>query len=75
VKDFCDKDCFPYIKEMDEKPVQYKNGKVMEHPQIETIMKKSGELGLIGSSFNYEDGGMQMLSMMTQCFLIALFGF
>ena len=24
VKAFCDKDCFPYIKEMDEKPVQYK---------------------------------------------------
>ena len=60
VKDFCDKDCFPYIKEMDDKPVQYKNGKVIVHPQVENIMKKSGELGLIGSSFDYESGGLQL---------------
>jgi alkylation response protein AidB-like acyl-CoA dehydrogenase len=66
VKDFCDKDCFPYIKEMDEKPVQYKDGKVIVHPQVETIMKKSGELGLIGSSFDYENGGMQLPSMLNQ---------
>lgn len=66
VKDFCDKDCFPYIKEMDEKPVQYKNGKVMVHPQVEHIMKKTGELGLIGSSFDYENGGLQLPSMMNQ---------
>jgi butyryl-CoA dehydrogenase len=66
VKDFCDKDCFPYIKEMDEKPVQYKNGTVIVHPQVENIMKKSGELGLIGSSFDYESGGLQLPSMMNQ---------
>ena len=66
IKDFCDKDCFPYIKEMDEKPVQYKDGKVVVHPQVQHIMKKSGELGLIGSSFDYESGGMQLPSMMNQ---------
>jgi len=66
VKDFCDKDCFPYIKEMDEKPVQYKDGKVLVHPQVEHIMKKSGELGLIGSSFDYDNGGMQLPSMLNQ---------
>jgi alkylation response protein AidB-like acyl-CoA dehydrogenase len=66
VKTFCDKECFPYIKEMDEKPVQYKDGKVHVHPQVEHIMKKSGELGLIGSSFDYEQGGMQLPSMMNQ---------
>lgn len=66
IKDFCDKDCFPYIKEMDEKPVQYKNGKVHVHPQVQNIMKKSGELGLIGSSFDYESGGMQLPSMLNQ---------
>jgi len=66
VKDFCDKDCFPYIKEMDEKPVHYKDGKVHVHPQVEKIMKKSGELGLIGSSFDYENGGLQLPSMMNQ---------
>src|ERR1039458_9034917 len=66
VKDFCDKECFPYIKEMDEKPVYYKNGKVMVHPQVEHIMKKSGELGLIGSSFDHANGGLQLPSMMYQ---------
>ena len=66
IKDFCDKDCFPFIKEMDEKPVQYKDGKVVVHPQVQHIMKKSGELGLIGSSFDYESGGMQLPSMMNQ---------
>jgi alkylation response protein AidB-like acyl-CoA dehydrogenase len=66
VKDFCDKDCFPYIKQMDEKPVQYKDGKVIVHPQVEHIMKKSGELGLIGSSFDYENGGLQLPSMLNQ---------
>lgn len=66
IKAFCDKDCFPYIKEMDEKPVQYKDGKVTVHPQIEHIMKKCGELGLIGSAFDYEDGGLQLPFMMNQ---------
>jgi alkylation response protein AidB-like acyl-CoA dehydrogenase len=66
IKAFADKDCFPYIKEMDDKPVQYKNGKVMVHPQVEHIMKKSGELGLIGSSLDQEHGGMQLPSMMYQ---------
>ncbi len=66
VKAFCDKDCFPYIKEMDEKPVHYKDGKVIVHPQVEHIMKKSGELGLIGSSFDYANGGLQLPSMLNQ---------
>lgn len=66
VKAFSDKDCFPYISEMDKKPVYYKDGTIVVHPQVEQIMKKSGELGLIGSSFNYEHGGMQLPSMMYQ---------
>ena len=66
IKAFCDKDCFPYIKEMDEKPVQYKNGQVVVHPQVEHIMKKTGELGLIGSSFDYDHGGLQLPFMMNQ---------
>ncbi len=60
VKDFSDKEVFPYFREMDEKPVVYKDGKVMVHPQIETIMKKSGEMGLIGADFDYDDGGVQL---------------
>ena len=66
IKAFSDKECFPYIKEMDEKPVHYKDGKVIVHPQVQTFMKKAGELGLIGSSFNYEQGGLQLPSMLNQ---------
>ncbi|MFK7905540.1 MAG: acyl-CoA dehydrogenase family protein, partial [Chitinophagales bacterium] len=60
VKDFSDKEAFPYFREMDEKPVVYKDGKVMVHPQIETIMKKCGEMGLIGADFDYDEGGVQL---------------
>ncbi len=66
VKDFADKECFPYFKEMDEKPVRFENGQVLVHPQIKNIMEKSGEMGLIGSTFDYEDGGMQLPTMLFQ---------
>ena len=68
VKDFSDKECFPFFREMDEKPVYFdsERGQVMVHPQIKNIMDKSGEMGLIGSTFDYEDGGMQLPSMMFQ---------
>ena len=68
VRDFSDKECFPYFKEMDEKPVYFDSdsGKVIVHPQIKNIMEKSGEMGLIGSTFDYEDGGMQLPSMLFQ---------
>src|SRR5690606_10906680 len=66
VKDFSDKECFPYFREMDEKPAHYENGKVMVHPQIKNVMQKTGEMGLIGSTFDYEDGGMQLPTMLFQ---------
>jgi alkylation response protein AidB-like acyl-CoA dehydrogenase len=66
IKAFADKDCFPYIKEMDDKPVYYKDGQVIVHPQVEPILRKSGEMGLIGSMLDYEHGGMQLPSMMYQ---------
>ncbi len=64
IKDFCDKDCYPFFKEMDEKHVVFENGEIIVHPQVKVLMDKSGELGLIGSSFSYEDGGVQLPSMM-----------
>ena len=60
VKDFSDKELFPYIKEMDEKPAYWKDGMIYIHPQFETILKQGGEMGFVGSSFSYEQGGMQM---------------
>ncbi|MBX2840318.1 MAG: acyl-CoA dehydrogenase [Flammeovirgaceae bacterium] len=60
VKSFSDKDLFPYIKEMDEKPAYYDDGKIIIHPQFEKIFKQAGEMDLVGASFNEKDGGLQL---------------
>ena len=59
-KDFADRELFPFIKEMDEKPAYHNDGKVYVHSQVETMMKKGGELGFISASFDYDIGGMQI---------------
>lgn len=63
VKDFSDKELFPYFKEMDETPAQFKDGKIIVHPQVGAMMKKGGELGLISITFDYEKGGLQLPGM------------
>ena len=63
VKEFADVEMFPYIQEMDEKPARYEDGKIIVHPQIKTMMEHSGEMGLIGATFDKEDGGMQLPTM------------
>lgn len=60
IKDFSDKDLFPTIKEMDEKPCRYDDGKIYVHPRFESIVKTLGDMGFVGASFSYEDGGMQL---------------
>ncbi len=59
-KTWADQDWFPYIKEMDEKPVYFKEGKVYSHPQLKKIFKDGGENGWIGMYFDSEHGGMQV---------------
>ena len=59
-KDFADRELFPDFKEMDENPAFHKDGQVYVHKQVETMMKKGGELGFISSSFDYEVGGLQI---------------
>lgn len=63
VKDFSDKELFPYFKEMDEKPAHFKDGKIITHPQVGVMMRKGGEMGLIGGVFDFEEGGLQLPSM------------
>ncbi len=63
VKEFSDRELFPYIKEMDENPAYYKEGTVIVHKQVEVMMKKGGEMGLISGTFNYDAGGLQMPMM------------
>lgn len=60
VKEFSDRELFPYIKEMDENPAYHKDGTVMVHKQVDTYMKKSGEMGLIAAPFDFEAGGLQI---------------
>jgi len=60
IKAFADKEMYPYFKEMDENPARYEDGKIIVHPVVEKMMKAGGENGYIGSSFDYEVGGMQL---------------
>lgn len=65
VKDFSDKELFPYFREMDEKPAHFKDGGIVVHPQVNKYMKLGGEMGFIAGSFPYEDGGMQLPGMVS----------
>lgn len=64
VKEFSDRELFPYVKEMDEKPAHFKDGTVMVHKQVDVFMKKAGEMGLIAGPLDYEAGGLQLPIMM-----------
>ncbi len=60
VKDFADRELYPVFREMDEDPVRYEDGKIIAHPKLGHIIRQGAELGLCGSSFDYDDGGMQL---------------
>jgi len=60
VKEFSDRELFPYFKEMDETPAYHKDGTVIVHEQVKTIMQQGGEMGLLSAPFNYDDGGLQI---------------
>ena len=66
VKDFSDKELFPYFREMDEDPAHFKDGEVLVHPQVNKYMKVGGEMGFISGGFTYKDGGMQLPAMVMQ---------
>jgi len=60
VKEFSDREMFPFLKEMDEVPAYYEAGTVKVHKQVAEIMQKGGDLGLIAAMFDYKDGGLQL---------------
>jgi butyryl-CoA dehydrogenase len=62
VKTFADTALFPYIKEMDEKPSYYKDGRIHIHQQFKNIFNKGGEMGLVGALYDFDDGGLQLPS-------------
>jgi alkylation response protein AidB-like acyl-CoA dehydrogenase len=59
-KSWADQDFYPYYREMDEKPVYFKDGKTYCHPILKKIFQHAGENGWLGTYFDNEDGGMQM---------------
>lgn len=59
-KSWADQDFYPYYKEMDEKPVFFKDDKVHSHPILKKVFKDAGENSWLGTYFDYKDGGMQM---------------
>ena len=59
-KDYSDKVLFPVFKEVDENPARYEDGKIIVHPVVGKFMKDCGANGSIGSTFDYEHGGMQL---------------
>jgi alkylation response protein AidB-like acyl-CoA dehydrogenase len=63
VKEFSDKEMYPYFKEMDQNPAHFKDGEIIVHPQVNKYMKVGGEMGFIAGAFPYKDGGMQLPAM------------
>lgn len=63
-KDYADKVMYPTFKAMDEDPARYEDGKIYVHPVVGEVMKFAGENGSIGSTFDYEVGGMQLPNLM-----------
>jgi alkylation response protein AidB-like acyl-CoA dehydrogenase len=65
IKDFSDQELYPCFKEMDEQAAHFKDGKIIVHPQVEVMMRKGGEMGLLAANFKYEDGGLQIPGMVS----------
>ena len=63
VKDFSDKELFPFFQEMDHTPAEYRDGEILVHPQVPRYMKQGADLGLIAALFDYETGGLQLPHM------------
>lgn len=63
VKEYADKEMYPFFKEMDEQPAHFKDGEIIVHPQVNKYMAHAGEMGFIGAPFSAEAGGLQMPAM------------
>ncbi|MGJ8743002.1 acyl-CoA dehydrogenase [Polaribacter sp.] len=69
VKEFSDRELYPYFKEMDTTPAYHKDGTVLVHKQVEKVMQQSGEMGIIAACFNYDIGGLQLPFIILQAAL------
>lgn len=60
MKDYSDKVLYPVYEEMDLQPARYEDGKIIVHPTVGQLMDDAGDIGMIGHTFDYENGGMQI---------------
>ncbi|MCA6074667.1 acyl-CoA dehydrogenase [Fulvivirga sedimenti] len=63
VKEFSDKEMYPYFREMDRDPAFYRDGEIIVHPQVVRFLKLCGESGFIGATFEQDTGGLQLPNM------------
>lgn len=59
-KAWADQDFYPYYREMDEKPVYFKDGIVHSHQILKKVYKTAGENGFLGGYFDSSEGGSQI---------------
>lgn len=55
----------PVLREMDQDPPKFSQGKVMVHPSVRKIMRECGEGGWIAANAPYELGGQQLPLLIT----------
>ncbi|MBC2838129.1 acyl-CoA dehydrogenase [Robiginitalea sp. SC105] len=63
VRDFSDKELYPYFRETDAEPAHYADGEIRVHPQVGTYVRKGAELGLLSAHLDEAEGGMQLPGM------------
>jgi butyryl-CoA dehydrogenase len=63
-KSFADRVMYPAFKSMDANPAHYKDGKIIVQDVVGELMRHTGENGMIGAIFDYEQGGMQLPHVM-----------
>lgn len=59
-RDIADREMFPYFKEMDSRPVEYRDGHVRTHPQLKRIFQAVAEAGWFTGTTELEHGGTQL---------------
>lgn len=60
VKSYSDNVLYPPFAEMDAKGAYFEDGKIIVHELVGQAMKDAGENGWLGSTFDYDHGGMQL---------------
>ena len=59
-----DQEMYPLLKEMDEHPAKFDGkGRVITHPKLKSIIRKSAEQNWIGGNASFINGGMQLPEM------------